>query len=92
MVAVYELDGNDGWERVAEFRLSAANVVELFLFGERRCPLALHWYRAGIETPATAPPVTVSDGPRFMRALLRPYQMSYCRLVDESGDHHGVKT
>ncbi|MFJ9370096.1 hypothetical protein ACIRRA_37540 [Nocardia sp. NPDC101769] len=93
LVAVYELDGRDAWQRVAEFRLSETGTVELTVTEDPGCPLALHWYREGIETPAVLPPVTISDGPAFMRALLRPYRMNYCRLVDESAaetPHHSA--
>ncbi|WP_327146945.1 hypothetical protein [Nocardia sp. NBC_01327] len=83
LVAVYEL-GLSEWKRVAEFRLTEQETVELILFDGSRCPLAVHWYRAGIETPAWEPLVTSSEGPAFMRALLRPFQMTYCRIVDES--------
>ncbi|GAB2559242.1 hypothetical protein [Nocardia heshunensis] len=84
LVAVYQLDGCDAWQRVAEFRLSETGTVDVTVTDDHECPLALHWYREGIETPAVLPPVTISDGPAFMRALLRPYRMNYCRLVDES--------
>ncbi|MEV6072970.1 hypothetical protein AB0L82_41040 [Nocardia sp. NPDC052001] len=83
LVSIYELGLNE-WYRVAEFRLNAQGSVELRLHNGSACPLALHWYREGIETPATVPPVTAADGPDFMRALLRPFLMSYCRIVDES--------
>lgn len=83
LVSIYEL-GLNQWYRVAEFRLNTQGSVELRLCNGSSCPLALHWYREGIETPATAPLVTAADGPAFMRALLRPFRMSYCRIVDES--------
>ncbi|MFF2554700.1 hypothetical protein ACFVUS_27115 [Nocardia sp. NPDC058058] len=83
VVSIYELDLRE-WYRVAEFRLTTKDSVELTLFSDSNCPLALHWYRHGIETPATEPLVTCANGPEFMRALLRPFQMSYCQLVDES--------
>ncbi|MFB7720137.1 hypothetical protein [Nocardia sp. NPDC056100] len=83
LVSIYELGLNE-WYRVAEFRLNAKGSVELRLCNGSSCPLALHWYREGIETPATVPLVTAADGPEFMRALLRPFLMSYCRIVDES--------
>ncbi|WP_067566601.1 hypothetical protein [Nocardia acidivorans] len=88
LVSIYEL-GLNQWYRVAEFRLNAEGSVELRLCNGSSCPLALHWYREGIETPATAPPVTAADGPAFMRALLRPFLLSYCRIVDESSTPAG---
>ncbi|WP_330179408.1 hypothetical protein OHB26_23415 [Nocardia sp. NBC_01503] len=87
-VSIYER-GLNQWYRVAEFRLNAQGSVELRLCNGSPCPLAVHWYREGIETPATEPLVTAADGPAFMRALLRPFALSYCRIVDESSTPAG---
>lgn len=81
-VAIYELT-TAGEERVAEFRRTAGT-VELTLSEPDVCPLAQDWYAKGIRIPGNPKPITTDDAPAFMRALLQPFRLSYCRIVDES--------
>ncbi|NUP25590.1 MAG: hypothetical protein HOQ36_23180 [Nocardia sp.] len=85
VVAVYELVAT-GYERVAEFRLTAAGTITLTSARPEGCPTAQEWYTDGIPVPESREPVTVADGPAFLRAALRPRRTSYCRVVDESPD------
>lgn len=82
-VAIYELVGSR-YQRVAEFHLTCADSVELTLSRPDGCPMARRWFRQGIRVPGTAEPVSADDGPAFMRALLSPRRLSYCRIVDET--------
>jgi hypothetical protein len=70
-------------QRVAEFRLTTDNRVVLTMTDELGCPQAKQWYDEGVGVQE-GPNVMPTAGPAFMRALLQPMRMSYCRLVDES--------
>ncbi|MGW5383818.1 hypothetical protein [Nocardia sp. NPDC003963] len=83
VVAVYELVGGTA-QRVAEFRVAESGKVELTLAEPGGCPLAQEWFEDGIRVPGRSEPVRAADGPDFLRAALRPRQMSFCRVVDES--------
>lgn len=83
LVAIYELV-SDGYVRVAEFQLTQDGTVTLTLSDSDGCPLAQGWYAEGVEKLNEVGHVTVDDGAAFMRALLQPFRMSYCRVVDES--------
>lgn len=83
VVAVYEFVATE-FERVAEFRLTAAGTVELILDEPDGCPLAQEWFDRGLRLPGRPDPVIPADGPAFLEAVLRPRRMSYCRVVDES--------
>ncbi|WP_280421887.1 hypothetical protein [Nocardia carnea] len=82
-VAIYELVGTR-YQRVAQFRLTGTAAVELTLTRPDGCPMARRWLREGIRIPGVAEPATIHDGPAFMRALLAPRRLSYCRIVDET--------
>ncbi|MBF6241188.1 hypothetical protein [Nocardia otitidiscaviarum] len=70
-------------QRVAQFRLTTDDTVVLTLTDDLGCPQAQQWYDEGVEVQE-GPNVMPTAGPAFMRALLQPMRMSYCRLVDES--------
>ncbi|WP_280415972.1 hypothetical protein [Nocardia carnea] len=82
-VAIYELVGSR-YQRVAEFRLTRAATVELSLSRPDGCPMARRWFQQGIRVPGASAPAMADNGPAFMRALLSPRRLSYCRIVDES--------
>ncbi|MEU7633275.1 hypothetical protein AB0C34_25395 [Nocardia sp. NPDC049220] len=84
LVAVYELVA-EGFQRVAEFRLSPQDQVALTLTDSEGCPQAEQWYHEGVEMLDDGRLVMPDEGPTFMHALLQPFRMSYCRIVDESG-------
>lgn len=85
VVAVYELVAGAAL-RVAEFRLDRSGSMQLILAEPDGCPLAREWFQEGIRVPGQTEPVRATDGPLFLRAALRPRQMSFCRVVDESPD------
>ncbi|MFQ6397117.1 hypothetical protein ACLMAJ_27110 [Nocardia sp. KC 131] len=80
---MYEIVGSEP-QRVAEFRLTADGSAELTLSDEQGCPLAERWYNDGIKLLDEAEYAMAANGPAFMRALLQPFRMSYCFIVDES--------
>jgi len=82
LIAVYDLGT---WEphRVAEFHLVGRH-AELVVIDPDRCGTAQRWYTQGVELLDSPRRILPEDGAAFMRALLQPFRLSYCRIVDES--------
>ncbi|MER5391306.1 type VII secretion system-associated protein, partial [Saccharopolyspora sp. NPDC002686] len=90
LIGVYSMASGDEPQRVAEFRWSTEAGVTVEVFDQEWGKVALYHYHRGVSLVSEKRDVLPSEGPEFMRALLKRNDMSYYRFVDESAQDQPV--
>ncbi|RKT85050.1 ADP-ribosylglycohydrolase [Saccharopolyspora antimicrobica] len=87
LIGVYSLASRGEPERVAEFRWSAEAGATVEVFDDEWGSVALSYYKRGALLVSEQRDVMPSEGPEFMRALLKRGGGSYYVFVDESAQN-----
>ncbi|WP_141717491.1 hypothetical protein [Nocardia altamirensis] len=91
LVGIFELRSG-GLHRNMEFRLLADSRAAVTVFEPDAIPFARSWYVSGFEyLGGEYEAIRGDNGPAFMRTLLKPYNMSYVFLRDESVESAGSR-